>query len=90
MLSIFDKNVAEIVRVLVTFADSQLPTVLEAIKDSGVPCPQSEDGLPLHFKFNNSALFADNKSSAAGVKMEALIRYFGTWEQEAWRRSLML
>ncbi|XP_030299088.1 uncharacterized protein LOC115597384 [Sparus aurata] len=68
VLSIFDKHVAELVRVLVTFADGQLPPVLEAIKDSGVPCPQSEDGLPLHFKFNNSALFADNKSSAAGSR----------------------
>ena len=68
VLSIFDNSVAEILRVLVTFADGQLPPVLEAISVSGVPCPLSEDGLPLHFKFNNSALFADNKSSAAGSR----------------------
>ncbi|CAK6977022.1 uncharacterized protein LOC122994454, partial [Scomber scombrus] len=61
VLSIFGKDVAENIRVLVTFADGQRPPVLEAINESGVPCPKKEDGLPVHFKFNNSALFADNK-----------------------------
>ncbi|XP_067460855.1 uncharacterized protein [Thunnus thynnus] len=65
VLSICGKDVAENIRVLVTFADSQRPPVLEAINASGVPCPKTKDGLPVHFKFNNSALFADNKSSAA-------------------------
>ncbi|XP_078121241.1 uncharacterized protein LOC144527189 [Sander vitreus] len=65
VLSIFGKDVAENIRVLVTFADGQQPPVLEAINASGVPCPKTKDGLPVHFKFNNSALFADNKSSAA-------------------------
>ncbi|XP_029971073.1 uncharacterized protein LOC115405597 [Salarias fasciatus] len=65
VLSIFGKDVAENIRILVTFADGQRPPVLEAINASGVPCPKSKDGLPIHFKFNNSALFADNKSSAA-------------------------
>ncbi|XP_040911714.1 uncharacterized protein si:ch73-170d6.2 isoform X1 [Toxotes jaculatrix] len=65
VLSIFGKDVAENIRVLVTFADGQRPPVLEAINASGVPCPKTKDGLPVHFKFNNSALFADNRSSAA-------------------------
>ncbi|KAG7215299.1 hypothetical protein INR49_022627, partial [Caranx melampygus] len=65
VLSIFGKDVAENIRVLVTFADGKCPPVLEVIKASGVPCPKTEDGLPVHFKFNNSALFAHNKSSAA-------------------------
>ncbi|XP_042284280.1 uncharacterized protein LOC121908388 [Thunnus maccoyii] len=65
VLSIFGKDVAENIRVLVTFADGQRPPVLEAINASGVPCPKTKGGLPIHFKFNNSALFADNKSSAA-------------------------
>ncbi|XP_078121243.1 uncharacterized protein LOC144527190 [Sander vitreus] len=65
VLSIFGKDVAENIRVLVTFADGQQPPVLEAINASGVPCPKTKSGLPVHFKFNNSALFADNKSSAA-------------------------
>nr|XP_055044280.1 uncharacterized protein LOC129430773 [Misgurnus anguillicaudatus]XP_055044281.1 uncharacterized protein LOC129430773 [Misgurnus anguillicaudatus] len=65
VLSIFGKDVAENIRVLVTFADGQQPPVLEAINASGVPCPKTKDGMPVHFKFNNSALFAKNKSSAA-------------------------
>ncbi|XP_070775643.1 uncharacterized protein [Enoplosus armatus] len=65
VLSIFGKDVAENIRVLVTFADGQRPTVLEAINASGVPCPKTKDGRPVHFKFNNSALFAHNTSSAA-------------------------
>ncbi|XP_033991875.1 uncharacterized protein LOC117487295 [Trematomus bernacchii] len=65
VLSIFGKDVAENLQVLVTFADGQRPPVLEAINASGVPCPKTKDGLPVHFKFNNSALFAQNQSSAA-------------------------
>ncbi|XP_034006739.1 uncharacterized protein LOC117498711 [Trematomus bernacchii] len=65
VLSIFGKDVEENIQVLVTFADGQLPPVLEAIKASGVPCRKTKDGLPVHFKFNNSALFAQNQSSAA-------------------------
>ncbi|XP_026230639.1 uncharacterized protein si:ch73-170d6.2 [Anabas testudineus] len=64
ILSIFGKDVAENIRVLVTFADGQRPPVLEAINVSGVPCPKTKDGLPVHFKFNNSALFAESRSGA--------------------------
>ncbi|XP_071779107.1 uncharacterized protein LOC139929932 [Centroberyx gerrardi] len=64
VLSIFGKDVAENIRILVTFADGQCPPVLEAINASEVPCPKTKKGLPVHFKFNNSALFAGNKSSA--------------------------
>ncbi|KAL7386030.1 hypothetical protein ABVT39_003120 [Epinephelus coioides] len=70
VLSIFGKDIAENIRVLVTFADGQKPPVLEAIKASGVPCPQTTEGQPLHFKFNNSAFFTDNKSSAEGGMSE--------------------
>ncbi|XP_023191050.1 uncharacterized protein LOC111608860 [Xiphophorus maculatus] len=62
-LSIFGKDVAENIRILVTFADEQQQPVVEAIKVSGVPCPKGADGLPVHFKFNNSVLFANNKPS---------------------------
>ncbi|XP_051808950.1 uncharacterized protein LOC127535328 [Acanthochromis polyacanthus] len=62
VLLMFGKDVAENIQILVTFADGQQPPVLEAIKASGVPCPKTDDGLPVHFKFNNSALFTDNKS----------------------------
>uniref|UniRef100_A0A8P4GSL6 Fibronectin type-III domain-containing protein n=1 Tax=Dicentrarchus labrax TaxID=13489 RepID=A0A8P4GSL6_DICLA len=70
VLSIFDKDVAENIRVLVTFTDSQRPPVLQAINASGVPCPKTKDGLPVHFKYYNSALFADNKSAAADSMSE--------------------
>ncbi|XP_056246295.1 uncharacterized protein LOC130178251 [Seriola aureovittata] len=61
VLSIFGKDVAENIEMLVTFSDGKQPPVLEAINVSGVPCPKNDIGLPVHFKFNNSALFADNK-----------------------------
>ncbi|KAK2822827.1 hypothetical protein Q5P01_022892 [Channa striata] len=61
VLSIFGKDVAENIEMLVTFADGKQPPVLEAINVSGVPCPKNDIGLPVHFKFNNSALFADNR-----------------------------
>ncbi|XP_075956881.1 uncharacterized protein LOC142959482 isoform X2 [Anarhichas minor] len=70
VLSIFGKDVAENIRILVTFANGQNRSVLEAIKASGVPCPRTKKGLPIHFKFNNSALFADNKLSAADVSVD--------------------
>ncbi|XP_074506018.1 uncharacterized protein LOC141776383 isoform X1 [Sebastes fasciatus] len=65
VLSIFGEDVAENIRILVTLADGQQPAVLEAINASGFSCPRTKGGLPIHFKFNNSALFADNRSSAA-------------------------
>lgn len=64
VLSIFGNDVAENIRVLVTFADGQPAPVLKAIKAAGVPCPKTDDGLPAHYKFNNSALFAENQTSA--------------------------
>ncbi|KAM3604273.1 uncharacterized protein V6R79_008767 [Siganus canaliculatus] len=65
--TVFGKDVEENIRVLVTFADNQQPPVLEAIKASGVPCAKTEAGMPVHFKFNNSVLFTDNRSAEAGA-----------------------
>ncbi|CAL8237479.1 unnamed protein product [Boreogadus saida] len=62
VMSIFGKDVAENICMLVTFADSKQPPVLEAINAYKVPCPKTDIGLPVHHKFNNSALFADNRS----------------------------
>uniref|UniRef100_UPI003AAB1635 uncharacterized protein n=1 Tax=Centroberyx gerrardi TaxID=166262 RepID=UPI003AAB1635 len=45
VLSIFGKDVAENIRMLVTFADGQQPPVLEAVNVSGVPCPKTDRGL---------------------------------------------
>ncbi|KAM3603938.1 uncharacterized protein V6R79_004313 [Siganus canaliculatus] len=65
VLSIFGKDVEENIQILVTFADGQRPPVIEAISASGVPCPKNKAGQPVHFKFNNSVLFSDNKTSGA-------------------------
>ncbi|KAJ3615410.1 hypothetical protein NHX12_015735 [Muraenolepis orangiensis] len=62
VLSIFGKDVAENICMLVTFADGQQPPVLQAINASRVPCPKTDVGLPVYHQFNNSALFADNRS----------------------------
>ncbi|XP_058626735.1 uncharacterized protein LOC131537380 isoform X2 [Onychostoma macrolepis] len=67
ILSIFGKDIAQNILVLVTFADGKAPPVLEAIKVSQVPCSTNESGDPLHFKFNNSAMFATN-NKAGGAK----------------------
>ncbi len=67
ILSIFGKDIAQNILVLVTFADGKTPPVLEAIKVSQVPCSTNESGDPLHFKFNNSAIFATN-NKAGGAK----------------------
>ncbi|XP_069061944.1 uncharacterized protein [Pleurodeles waltl] len=59
ILSIFGKDVSDNILVLVTFADGRKPPVLEAIRVAEIPCPMVS-GTPVHFKFNNSALFAYN------------------------------
>ncbi len=64
ILSIFGKDIAENILMMVTFADGKKPLVLEAIKVSKVPCSTYESGEPLHFKFNNSAVFSTNNKSA--------------------------
>ncbi|XP_030218539.1 uncharacterized protein LOC115548207 [Gadus morhua] len=59
VLRIFGKDVAENIQILVTFADKTKPLVLGAIKEFGVPCPKMKNGLPIHFKFNNSKIIPD-------------------------------
>ncbi|CAG0903456.1 unnamed protein product [Darwinula stevensoni] len=56
ILSVFGRDVADIIYVLVTFADNTTPPVLNAIKVAGVPYKGD-------FKFNNSALFPDKQHS---------------------------
>lgn len=52
ILSIFGKDIASNIFMMVTFADGQKPPVIEAVKAAKVPYSQ-------FFKFNNSALFAE-------------------------------
>ncbi|XP_056311204.1 uncharacterized protein LOC130222702 [Danio aesculapii] len=64
ILSIFGKDIAENIMVMVTFADGKKPPVLEAIKVSEVPCSTDDSGKLIHFKFNNSAVFTNINKSA--------------------------
>ncbi|XP_055486956.1 uncharacterized protein LOC129694263 [Leucoraja erinacea] len=63
ILSIFGKDIAENIQILVTFADRQRPPVLEVLKADKVPCPKDKKGLPVHFKFNNCAIYAQRPTS---------------------------
>jgi len=53
ILSIFGKDIANNIFMLITFCDGQKPPVLEGLKEAKIPYVK-------FFKFNNSALFADN------------------------------
>jgi len=59
ILSIFGNDVSKNIFMMITFADGQRPPVLEAIKEAKIPS-QSEK----YFKFNNSALFAENNEES--------------------------
>ncbi|ROL48124.1 Stonustoxin subunit alpha [Anabarilius grahami] len=61
ILSIFGKDVAENLIILVTFADGKDIPVLEATKAADLPCQKNKKGQPTHFNFNNSAVYADKK-----------------------------
>ncbi|XP_077077919.1 uncharacterized protein LOC143731145 [Siphateles boraxobius] len=61
ILSIFGKDIAENIIILVTFADGRKIPVLEAIKAADLPCQKNNKGQPTHFSFNNSAVYADKK-----------------------------
>ncbi|KAJ8404056.1 hypothetical protein AAFF_G00344060 [Aldrovandia affinis] len=61
ILSIFGKDIAENIVMLVTFADGKEIPALEAIKAADLPCHKNKKGKPTHFKFNNSSLYAQNR-----------------------------
>ncbi|XP_042560551.1 uncharacterized protein LOC122129886 [Clupea harengus] len=64
ILSIFGKDIADNIILLVTFADGKSPPVLEAIKADNIPCALNpSNGSPLHFKFNNSVLFVKHTAN---------------------------
>ena len=56
ILSIFGNDIGDNILVMVTFADGAAPPVLDAIKAANLPHKK-------HFRFNNSALFANNGKS---------------------------
>ncbi|XP_055797560.1 uncharacterized protein LOC129868017 [Salvelinus fontinalis] len=65
ILSIFGKDVAENILMLVTFVDGKKIPVLEAIKAANLPCKKDKKGLPTHFKFNSSFLFSKETESSS-------------------------
>ncbi|XP_036374329.1 uncharacterized protein si:ch73-170d6.2 [Megalops cyprinoides] len=87
VLSIFGKDIADNIQMLVTFADGQRPPVLEAINVSGVPCPK-KNGIPVHFKFNNSALFAENDICANTNEDEADDDCDDNFDKMFWRMGM--
>ena len=60
VLDIFGNDVAKNICLLFTFADAQPPPALATVKKEGIPF--GENGV---FKFNNSAVFADNTDDEA-------------------------
>ena len=60
VLNIFGNDVAKNICLLFTFADAQPPPALETVRKENIPFP--EGGV---FKFNNSAVFADNTADEA-------------------------
>ncbi|XP_078272509.1 stonustoxin subunit beta-like [Rhinoraja longicauda] len=63
ILSRSSKGFAENFQLMVTFADERSPPVLEAFKKANVPYPKDKSDMPVHFKFNNSAIFAQRPTS---------------------------
>lgn len=58
MMSLFGKDIESNICTLITFADGGEPPVLDSLKEANIPFGST-------FKFNNSALFAENKKSAS-------------------------
>ncbi|XP_033022258.1 uncharacterized protein LOC117056184 [Lacerta agilis] len=66
VLSIFGKDIRNNIQILITFADGPSLPVLEAMKKEELPCIKDSNGSPVHFKFNNSAVFANNSEENEG------------------------
>uniref|UniRef100_A0A4W4DMH7 AIG1-type G domain-containing protein n=1 Tax=Electrophorus electricus TaxID=8005 RepID=A0A4W4DMH7_ELEEL len=69
VLSIFGKDIAENIMIMVTFAHGTDIPALEAISAAEVPCQKNKKGLHTHFSFNNSALYAQNDNESRDLKM---------------------
>ena len=60
IMALFSKDIASNICTLITFADGATPAVLASLKDSKLPFGKT-------FKFNNSALFAENEKNSDPV-----------------------
>ncbi|KAL7977884.1 hypothetical protein Chor_010836, partial [Crotalus horridus] len=65
VLSTLGKDTKENIQLLIAFSDGGTPPVLEAVQEADVPCARDETGTPLHFRFNNSALFAHRENGGS-------------------------
>ncbi|KAL7977890.1 hypothetical protein Chor_010842, partial [Crotalus horridus] len=65
MLSTLGKDVKDNIQLLITFSDGETPPVLEALKEADLPFARDASGSPLHFRFNNSALFAHRENGGS-------------------------
>lgn len=73
ILSIFGKDVSQNIFMMFTFSDGQKPPALEAIKKAKIPSQNDK-----HFKFNNSALFAENdETGEAGMNFDEMFWKLG-------------
>ena len=62
ILSVFGKDVADSIFLMITFSDGKRPPVLDAVRAAGVPFVNN-------FKFNNSALYASYQTDDEFDKM---------------------
>ncbi|KAH1178096.1 hypothetical protein KIL84_011798 [Mauremys mutica] len=77
------------IQILITFADGQTPPVLQAINESEVSCAKDAQGVPVHFKFNNSALFVNNAGAGKGhCNFDAMFWEMGASSMETFFKSL--
>ncbi|KAM9306059.1 uncharacterized protein PAF06_013154 [Gastrophryne carolinensis] len=60
ILSMFGKDIKDNIVFFMTFADSTKPAALLAITEAAIPCAQTIDGQPVHFKVNNCMLYSNN------------------------------
>lgn len=53
VLSLFSNDVAKNFVVFITHATTKPTNSIKAIKEAKIPCAQTDDGEPVHFRFNN-------------------------------------
>ncbi|XP_006013739.1 uncharacterized protein LOC102365038 [Latimeria chalumnae] len=82
ILSISGKDIAENILVLVTFADGKKVPVLATIEVSDVSCSPDSKGIPVPFKFNNAALFANNEAENSNADFRQMVLGRGRTQHE--------
>ena len=74
ILAIFGSDIADNIRIMVTFGDNGTPSVLAAINEAGIPTPMDQNtGILLHHKFNSLIFFTGKRKDA---QTEEFNRYY--------------